>query len=153
MANPIDTFAEPFKEVLEDRSLVLKVSNGCVLFRFFSQIATFILGLLTYVKNPETGEKALDVAPETEENYRKVAGQNLAGLPQDATYAVLLNFAKDGNTKAVAQKKATQIVAIGNLVLDAIGSVVATLLTIGLQLVKLITDIMGIDMAGLDFEH
>ena len=75
---------------------------------------------------------------------------NLVGLPADFAYSVFLN-AEDGNTKAVAQAPLTQVVAILNLVLSAIGSIFGIASNITWQLILWIKDIMEIDLAVVNF--
>ena len=75
---------------------------------------------------------------------------NLFGLPADVANLFFLN-AKDGNTKAVAQDPVTQVVAILNLVLSAIGSIFGIMSNIVWQFMLWIKDIMEIDLAVVNF--
>ena len=75
---------------------------------------------------------------------------NFSGLPADVANLVFLN-AEDGNTKAVAQDPVTQVVAILNLVLSAIGSIFGIVSNIVWQLMLWIKDIMEIDLAVVNF--
>ena len=45
----------------------------------------------------------LDVAPETADYYFRLALLNLAGLPADIGYGVVLNTAENGDTEAYAK--------------------------------------------------
>ena len=103
MATPTDIFVTPVIELIEDASLALKWTNSAVVIRLLSQFATMILWAFTNGVDQKTGEKIIDVAPETAQYYGILALVNLFGLPLDITYISFLNAAKDGNTQAVAQ--------------------------------------------------
>jgi hypothetical protein len=57
--------------------------------------------------NEKTGEKIINVAPETAKYYGILFLLNLLGLPVDIAYFGFLNIAKEGNTQAIAQDKTT----------------------------------------------
>ena len=149
MAIPADIIFHSAIEALEDESLALKFANGGIFCRIFSRITDF-LAWLTNVKDPKTGEVAIDVDPETAEYFRNVAILNEIGLPWDASYAVFLN-AKDGNTKDVAKEPTTLFVAVTGLFISAIGSIIGFVYNIIWQSVLWIKDIMDIDYGEVEF--
>ena len=122
---------EPALELIEDASLALKWANGALSFRFFQYL---FFALMEYLTDGKNGEKILNVDPETTVNYRAIAFLNMLGLPVDITYFLFLNTAKDGNTQAVAQNTLIQIVAFGNLVISALGSLLGVLFNALMQL-------------------
>ena len=101
-------------------------------------------------KDGKTGEKFMNVAPETIKYWGILFALNFAGLPLDGAYASFLNLAKDGNTQALAQDWRVQIVAVGTLAVTAIGSLLGVVFNIVWQLVLWIQDISTLDFTILD---
>ena len=109
MATPTDTRVRPILDIIEDSSLALKWANSALVIRILSQIATgFMWGATSdSFRDVETGEKLMNVAPETSKFYSNLALLNAFGLPFDVTYTTFLNAAEGGNTKAIAQDSIT----------------------------------------------
>ena len=150
MSTPTDLFVEPVLELIEDASLAFKWANGALIFRLLSQFVTaFTFGLVSG-KDEKTGEKFMNVAPETIEYWAILAILNAVGLPLDIAYASFLNLAKDGNTQAFAQDWRVQIVAVGALAVTAVGSLLGVVFNIVWQLVLWIQDISTLDFTTLD---
>ena len=106
--------------------------------------------MITNGYNQETGEKIMNVAPETAKYYGILALLNAIGLPLDIAYFGFLNIAKEGNTQAIAQDKVTQIVAIANVAITAVGTLFGIVFNIVWQLVLWIQDIIEIDLTVTD---
>lgn len=104
MATPTDT-REPIKELLKDASFTLKWTSSANIVRIATQIATGFMWWATsdFSRSVETGEMQINVTPETSKFYSILGLMNLLGSPLDFTYFFILNTAKDGNTKAIAQ--------------------------------------------------
>ena len=47
MATPTDVFVQPIIEIIEDQSLVMKLANQALSFRFLSQFVTFFTFAMT----------------------------------------------------------------------------------------------------------
>ena len=106
--------------------------------------------MITNGYNQETGEKIMNVAPETAKYYGILALLNAIGLPLDIAYLGFLNIAKEGNTQAIAQDKTTQIVAVANVAITAVGTIFGVVFNLVWQLVLWLQDIMNIDLTVTD---
>ena len=107
MSTSNDIFLEPAIELIEDASLALKWSNSALSVRFLSQFVSVFMFAITNGYDEKTGEKIMNVAPETAKYYGILFLLNLLGLPVDIAYFGFLNIAKEGNTQAIAQNKTT----------------------------------------------
>ena len=92
----------------------------------------------------------MNVAPETAKYYGILALINVFGLPLDIAYLGFLNIAKEGNTQAIAQDKTTQIVAVANVAITAVGTIFGVVFNLVWQLVLWLQDIMNIDLTVTD---
>ena len=150
MSTPTDLFVEPALQLIQDASLAFKWANGALLFRILSQFVTVVAYVLVSGYDEKSGEKIMNVAPETIKYWGNLAILNAVGLPLDIAYASFLNLAKDGNTKAFAEDWRVQIVALGTLAVTAVGSLLGVVFNIVWQLVLWIQDISTLDFTTLD---
>jgi hypothetical protein len=105
MGTPKDTIVRPMKELIEDESLALKWTNTAVVFRILSQLAADFIWFATSdaSRDEKTGERMINVVPETAKLYSNLGEWNTIFLPFDIAYLSFINFAEGGNTKAIAQ--------------------------------------------------
>jgi hypothetical protein len=78
MGAPPDTIVRPMKELIEDESLALKWTNTFNVIRLLSQLAADFMWVATDegFRDIKTGERLMNVAPETAKFYSSLAIMN-----------------------------------------------------------------------------
>ena len=146
--NQIEKTVEPvvdYINVLDENSL-LKWVNSSLAWRIFGHFAVMIVFGLVVGKDAETGEKIMNVAPETEKFWGYFFLADWLTIPIDIFFGTIINGAKQGNTVALAENGYVQAGAFGSLTIAFFGTLFGLVFNLVWQLVLWLHDIQGIDI-------
>ena len=145
----IDKAIQPFVDKINvDEHSLLKFTQAFLDWRIITHVFTLIILIMVNGYNEETGEKLMNVAPETAKFWTIFWIFDWIGIPADITYGVLLNAAENGETWRYAANGRVQAATFSNLVYAGIGSIFGIVFNIVFQLVLWIYDLGTIDVSN-----
>ena len=94
--NQIEDAVEPVIDYINvlDNNTLLKWVNSTLAWRIFGHVASLIIFVLAAGKDKDTGEKIMNVAPETEKFWGMFLLVDWLTIPVDILFGTIINGAK-----------------------------------------------------------